>query len=49
MRRLVSLRQLLEQSETEGTNPDTIFVDPDDTCTFDLDELEELVEDQAED
>jgi hypothetical protein len=49
VRRLVSLRQLLEQSETEGTNPDTIFVDPDDTCTFDLDELEELVEDQAED
>ena len=49
MRRLVSLRQLLEQSESEGTNPDTIFVDPADTCTFDLDELQELIEDQEED
>ena len=49
MRRFVSLRQLLEQSEAEGTNPDSIFVDPDDTWTFDLDELQELVEYQAED
>ena len=48
MRRLVSLRQLLEQSESEGTSPDSIFVDPDDTCTFDLDELQELIEDQEE-
>ena len=49
MRRLVSLRQLLEQSESEGTNPDSIFVDQDDTYTFDLDELQELIEDQPED
>ena len=49
MGRLVSLRQLLEQSESEGITPDTIFVDPCDTCTFDLDELQELIEDQSED
>ena len=43
MRRLVPIRRLLEDAESEGTNPDTIFVDPDDTCSFDLDELEEIV------
>ena len=48
MRRLVSLRQLIEQSESQGTNPDSIFVDPDDTCTFDLDEVQDLIEDQEE-
>jgi len=34
MRRLVSLRQLLEQSESEGTSPDSIFVDPDELAEY---------------
>lgn len=43
MRRLVPIRRLIEDAEREGTDPDSIFVDPDDACAFDMDELEELV------
>jgi len=43
MRRLISIRRLLEDAEREGTDPDSVFVDPDDVCAFDMNELEELV------
>ena len=47
MRKLISLQQLLDQAEKDGTDPRDLAVDEDDV--FSLDELDDDAEDAADD
>ena len=44
MRKLVSVRQLVEDAEEDGKDPTYIMVDPDDLCEIDPDELADIEE-----
>jgi cytosine/adenosine deaminase-related metal-dependent hydrolase len=42
MRKLVSVQRLLEEAERDGSDSAYLMVDPDDVCSVDPDELDEI-------
>ena len=42
MRKLVSVQRLLEEAERDGSDSAYLMVDPEDICTIDPDEIDDL-------
>jgi hypothetical protein len=48
VRKLISVKRLVEEAERDGEDPSLLFVDEDDVVAIDPDELDELAENPDE-